>query len=205
MATSPKSHHATAALFDTHALAINTPRFPNALLDLPFLYVLSKLKSPGKQKAAAEEEEDMIEPTLQLAYIMKSMEPPRCYGREATVAIEGPETQNGSHDNNDKSILSIMASPASKTDSSRLVVRNGDELAVRSILNSFLEEELAKLAKTDLPSASLFHDLERLVVRANRIIGDISVDTQIDKANKNIKLKSLLQECLRMKVSDDSC
>jgi hypothetical protein len=205
MATSSKSHHATAALFDTHALAINTPRFPNALLNLPFLYVLSKLKSPRKQKAAAMEEEDMIEPTLQLAYIMKSMEPPRCYGREATAAIEGPETQNGSHDNNNKSASSMMASPASKTDSSRLVVRNGDELAVRSILSSFLEEELAKLAKTDLPSASLFHDLERLVVRANRIIGDISVDTQIDKANKNIKLKSLLQECLRMKVSDDSC
>jgi hypothetical protein len=76
-----------------------------------------------------------------------------------------------------------------------------DDLVVGSILSEFLEDELNNLATTDLPSASLFQDLQRLVVRANRIVRVIAHHQNNDAADTNITLKSLLQECLRMKVS----
>jgi hypothetical protein len=209
MASSSNSYHATAALFDTHPLAINTARFPTSLLNLPFQYVLSKLQLPGKQKTS-DDEEGMVEPTLQLAYMLKSMEPPRCFGTDTDAGLRtSADTHNGSHDKNNNSVCS-MASPVTKpppttTDSSRLLSTNSDDLDVRTILSEYLEGELIKLAHTDLPSATLFEDLKRLVLRANRISRDVSNDRRIDMTTNIVKLKSLLQECLRMKVSQQSC
>ena len=201
--TSSKSH-ATAALFDTHVLAINTARFPTALLNLPLHYVLSKLKSPEKEKAA-DAEEDVIEPTLQLAYMLKAMEPPRCFGKNEAVEAS-PHASNGSRDKDIKSRTSSIASPVAKqlltrVDSTPLATNCEDDLLIGNILSEYLEDELTNLANTDLPSASLFQDLQRLVVRANRIVSVIAHRRNNDEANTNITLKSLLQECLRMKVS----
>ena len=204
MTRTSKPHNATAALFDTHALAINTARFPAALLNLPFQYILSKLPTPGKEKPA-DAQEDVIEPTLRLADMMKAMEPPRCFGGEPGEAI-----RSNSETNNGNSIsVSTVASPLpnallARTDSSRLVVASDDDLDVKSILSEYLEDELTKLATTDLPSASLFADLSRLVLRANRISGEIASETNAGGTKTNVKLKSLLQECLRMKVSERS-
>jgi hypothetical protein len=99
----------------------------------------------------------------------------------------------------------VTKPPPTTTDSSRLLSTNSDDLDVRTILSEYLEGELIKLAHTDLPSATLFEDLKRLVLRANRISRDVSNDRRIDMTTNIVKLKSLLQECLRMKVSQQSC
>jgi hypothetical protein len=199
VATSIKSLQASAALFDTHPLAINTARFPSAILNLPFLHILSKLKSPGKKAAA--DEEDVQEPTLQLAYIMKSMEPPRCFGSEPGGIKE--ETQNGAPAK--KGAMALLASPAqgllARANSSNVAVANGNDITLGFLLSEYLQKELTAFADSDMPSSSLLQNLEKLVARANRIIGQFSGEAKLEEAAKNLKLKSLLQECLRMKVS----
>lgn len=195
VATTTKSQQASAALFDTHPLAINTARFPLAVLNLNFPYILSKLKSPGKKASA--DEEDTVEPTLQLAHILKAMEPPRCFGNEAPTA--GQETQNGSHP--DKGVVALMASPLTRADSSKLPASKGGNISMGTLLSEFLQKELSNFARSDIPSSSLLLNLEKLVARANRIIGQFSGENKLAEEAKNLKLKSLLQECLRMKVS----
>jgi hypothetical protein len=69
------------------------------------------------------------------------------------------------------------------------------------LLSEYLQKELAAFADSDMPSSSLLQNLEKLVARANRIIGQFSGEAKLEEAAKNLKLKSLLQECLRMKVS----
>jgi hypothetical protein len=196
VATSTKSQQASAALFDTHPLAINTARFPSSILNLPFLHILSKLKSPGKKAAA--DEEDAQEPTVQLAYIMKSMEPPRCFGSEPG----GTEQENGARAN--KGALTLLASPQgllASANSSNLAGASGDNITIGFLLSEYLQKELTSFAASDMPSSSLLQNLEKLVARANRIIGQFSGEAKLEETAKNLKLKSLLQECLRMKVS----
>jgi len=200
VATTIKAQHASAALFDTHPLAVNTAHFPTPVLHVPFPYILSKLKSPGKQ---THDEEDTIEPTLQLSYILKAMEPPRCFGEEPDEKGSHNGTCERTSNKDKKDVLSLMSSPDSKAllirmDSS--LIPNGDDLTARSLLSEYLAKELEKLAETDLPSASLLLDLEKLLARAKRIIHNISGERQVEIVTRNLRLKSLLQECLRMKV-----
>lgn len=198
---------AKAALFDTHALALNAPRFPSILLHLPFDFILSKIQTHSPESATIGDDNN-IDPAINLAHIMKSMEPPHCYGGNHSM-----ETKNGMTDTlkttKDNRSLSIVDSPvckalASKIDTSKRTDEPaGDVLQLESILSKSIKEELERLSSTDLTSSSLFDNLKRLVARCNRVIGSIIL-MQEDKELKIRKLRSLLQECLREKVSS-SC
>jgi hypothetical protein len=196
-----KLQNASAALFDTHPLAIKTARYPAVLLNLPYRHILSRLKTPGKEPnvSSTEDEEDTVEPVVRLAYILKSMEPPRCFGGE----LGGEEARNGSYANENVP-RSSLASPAelhiSRTESANSQPANFlDELQVKNLFSSHLTEELNFLAQTDRPPASLRQAFEQLVARCNRVVKDVNANTT-DREPPNLKLKSLLQECLRMKV-----
>ena len=202
--SSSKPHHATAALFDTHALAINTARYPTALLNLPFQYILSKLPFPGKENAPGVDQ-DVLEPVLQLAFMIKAMEPPLCFGTEYDdITSPASHSKNGACAKTDSSAPGMESPRRDVLMSKDALILDSvapDDVNIKGILSTYLEDELDKLASTHLSSASLLEDIGRLVLRANSISRLISSKVESEVKKKNTLLKSLLQECLRMKVS----
>jgi len=194
---------AKAALFDTHALALKVPRFPAALLHLPFHFILSKIQTQSPESTSADVNSN-IDPPIDLAFIMKSMEPPHCYGKNSHLNEKGNGVQDVEKKPKDTRSLSTIDSPvckalASKIDMSQRAAEVIDShLQVESVLSESFRQELEGLSNTDLPSASLLENVKKLVARCNRVTGNV-VAIQEDKELKIRKLRSLLQECLREK------
>jgi hypothetical protein len=197
-----KPFSATAALFDTHPLALNAARFPSAVLHLPFGFMLSKIEHPSK--AANENDVDeMIEPVLNLHIILKAMEPPQSFGLKTTGA---PILQDISQSNQEckKNQYSIVESPMKSIFASKSYKQDhvsSSVIDLHSILSEYLREELNTLASTDLPSASLMDIVKNLARRANHI-GNMKLGQKSKGNDGAIVLKSFLHECLRTKVSD---
>uniref|UniRef100_A0A7S4IKF4 histone deacetylase n=1 Tax=Odontella aurita TaxID=265563 RepID=A0A7S4IKF4_9STRA len=106
---------ALSALTDAHPLSVQAYLFPQASLDLPFDYILSKLPCPVQQAAQLDDSEETKEPVINLQAILKAMSPPRCFGLEASGAEkdgripETPESERG---------LTPVTSPAPRFPSS---------------------------------------------------------------------------------------
>jgi hypothetical protein len=81
-ATRTESDVASAALFDAHPFAVQTARFPQAILHLPFEYILSQLPQPSvEQPAYSEDDQANIETVINLSGILRAMRPPMCWGK----------------------------------------------------------------------------------------------------------------------------
>ena len=83
----------TAGLFEAHQLAVHTALFPQAVLHLPFEYILSEMPHPGKDGSVPiyDDMESHVEPALQLGAMLDAMKPPMCWG-ESEGADDGHDT-----------------------------------------------------------------------------------------------------------------
>eukprot|EP00934_Nitzschia_sp_Nitz4_P002531 Nitzschia sp. Nitz4//scaffold7_size249615//129249//133007//NITZ4_001180-RA/size249615-augustus-gene-0.32-mRNA-1//-1//CDS//3329558451//2521//frame0 len=73
----------TAGLFEAHPLAGQTACFPDAVLHLPFGYILSQLPAVETYKEQMATGESCGEPALQLGGILETMKPPACWGESS--------------------------------------------------------------------------------------------------------------------------
>ena len=73
---------ASANLAESHALSVRTPIFPEVALTIPFEYVLSKLPHSSELPATfmTSDEDNDLEPTIDIYAIIRSMSPPECFG-----------------------------------------------------------------------------------------------------------------------------
>ena len=200
------SHQASAALFDTHILAIQTAKFPSALLHLPFDYILLKLPIvKDENSSSSQERDDNIEPILQLGEILKTMAPPHCWGQGGEVVTPTNNTSN-----------KVIKPITTKSPTPRLLVlgesdrkrnrgacghteRSSDVMTeIGCFTSQFLLDELIDIAKTDLSSSSLLGDLGRMISRIVRMLPEMRNITSSSRTARQI---SLLRDCLRMKVS----
>lgn len=78
---------ATAALFEAHPLAGQTAQFPDAVLHLPFDFILSHLPQVANGNDVDFTEADK-EPALQLGVILEAMKPPTCWGQGENVVLQ---------------------------------------------------------------------------------------------------------------------
>jgi hypothetical protein len=100
LSESSASHRATAALFETHPLAVQVPLFPPVILHLPFAFMLQQLPKPklfdsdnGQQDSTSTKE-----PVLHLESLIDSMKPPRCWGSfpdQSLHITNGKKTRHG--------------------------------------------------------------------------------------------------------------
>jgi hypothetical protein len=73
---------ASAGLFETHPLAVHAPRFPAAVLHLPFSFILSHLpRTFDDQSFKRSDSDTKREPVLRLDKIVESMKPPYSWGQ----------------------------------------------------------------------------------------------------------------------------
>jgi hypothetical protein len=189
---------ATAALFDTHPLAIQTARYPRALLHLPFEHILAKLPPVGDEKSASfYEEDDKVEPVVQLAQIMKSMEPPRCWGQapdEGSIAVS-PQKKSDAPMHLIASPQAVL--PGKTADGDR---QNGfAPVRLNDFASELLLDELSGLEGSDISSASLKGDLGRYISRLCTMIPRLE---NLEADQTQARVASLLLECLRMKVRE---
>lgn len=77
----------TASLFEAHALAGQTPKFPQAVLHLPFEFILSQLPPVENDSSNSSFQEASEEPALQLGVILEAMKPPTCWGQGDSVTM----------------------------------------------------------------------------------------------------------------------
>lgn len=193
-----RSHQASAALFDTHILAVHTAQFPPALLHLPFNYLLSKLPVPDEEKSASQEVEDKIEPVLKLTEILNAMAPPRCWGQEDDTVTP----KNGHISKVLK--LALTKSPTPRALAMTVNADNQNKgtkespLEIETVASHFLFEELTNLSTTECSSASLLDDLSRILSRIGRVLPGFQIMATNEKA---AMLSTLLHDCLRLKVS----
>ena len=200
------SHQASAALFDTHILAIQTAKFPSALLHLPFDYILLKLPVvKDENSSSSQERDDNIEPTLQLREILKTMAPPHCWGQGGEVLTP----MNNSSNKMSKPVTTKSPTPRLLVLGERDRKRNGGTCEhnerspdvmtdIGSFASQFLLDELIEIAKTDLSSSSLLGDLGRMISRIFRMLPEMR---DITSSSRIVRQSSLLRDCLRMKVS----
>jgi len=88
-----ESDRTSAALLEGHPLAVQAPHFPSSVLQLPFLHMLSRL--PHHERPAFPpnySDATKGEPPLRFDVILKSMDPPHCWGLESSAASNAPET-----------------------------------------------------------------------------------------------------------------
>jgi len=195
--TSTHSHAATAALTDTHALAIETAKFPIALLHLPFQYILSNLPhATEKDSLTMGRNEDNIEPTIQLRHIMKSMEPPSCWGQE----IRSPANNNTPHNGLriTPALSAALTSPAKHQIGASGSDGTSNSMPVPKIDDVASEYLIQALSSSASMASKLLEQLTYLLTRLKQEVAGLE---GLSISQRRKKLLLFLKVCLRTKVS----
>lgn len=87
----------TAGLFEAHPLAGQTACFPDAVLHLPFSYILSQLPPIENSNGPLPLGEHNEEPALQLGVVLEAMKPPACWGQGESNMHEANQTHGTTH------------------------------------------------------------------------------------------------------------
>jgi hypothetical protein len=203
---STHSHAASAALTDTHAMAVETANFPVALLHLPFEYILSHLPpTTAKDSLSLGRNEDHVEPTIQLAHIMHSMEPPACWGKESRSRTSASMMATPPHGQGITSALSgALASPVSKRylefeDPGKDRLTTSLPVAkMTDVATDYLINALSKLSSSTSMSSKL---LDQLAYLLSRLRQDVAAAKSCSFSQRRKQLLLFLMACLRTKVS----
>lgn len=198
---------ATASLTDTHPLSIKTFSFPDALLNVPFEYILSKYPDPVRVRASRsliEDDTEVKEPIMQLHGILASITPPNCWNENPGMSSACPETpvkKTQPLSLPDSKGLTPTMSPA--LNASKRIYSESDKKTlwnVDSFASSYLLEYITAAKDGDVsPLHSLYSGLEKLVKNLNRMVIE-SEETNVQNLEaRKEKLASLLVQCLTMK------
>ena len=147
-------------------------------------------------------DDDHIEPTIQLKHIMRSMEPPACWGQEVSSPTNGCTPLNGRRITPALS-AALLASPAAKrqlglggssgTSSDIVAVAKLEDVASERLLQMF-----SHISPSNAITARLLDDLKYFLTR----LGVEVVERQdLDISQRRSRLLLFLKLCLRIKVS----
>ena len=199
---STQAHAATAALTDTHALAIETAKFPGALLHLPFQYILLNIpRSEEKDSLTLGRTEDNIEPAIQLRHILQSMEPPACWGQEATLPTKRENTpMNGQRFT--PALSAALTSPASKRQLGMGATEGASDekqiAKIEDVASEYLIQAFSQLSSSATMVSKLLDQLSFLL---SRLREDVSTFEGLSTSQRRKNLLLFLKACLRTKVS----
>ena len=203
---STHSHVASAALTDTHAMSIETAKFPTALLHLPFDYILSHLPHTNAKSSMGQSGEN-IEPAVQLRHIMRSMEPPGCWGKD--IKSHAHENSLSTPPNGQPispALSGALASPSARRNLSEDTgstekMTNTPVAKLNDVASNYLVNALSKLSSTASMASKL---LDQLAYLLSRLRQDVAAAKNLSISHRRKKLLLFLKICLRTKVSNAS-
>ena len=177
---------AIATLTDAHVMSVKSPLFPDAVLNLPYEYLLAQLPCPI-EKSVSDKNEEEYEPAINFVSILDSMKPPFCFG-------VGLSEENGSkiieqvqpHEN-------AQPSPSPRSFINQNYESNFSLEKVASYpLLKYLEDEASK-------GASLSSTLDYLLKSLHTsICADLP---NFQNRNHRVKvLNSIMHQCMMVKV-----
>lgn len=194
---------ATASLTDTHPLSIKAFSFPDALLNLPFGYILSKF--PELSNRSRVRSTDLKEPVMQLQLMLDSLVPPNCWGKNADIPSSSLETPvKKSHQPlsvpHSRGLTPTM-SPA--LNASLRVSKNDGEFNLWDN-GSFASDYLMKLIKPSPEGKrsllhSLYDNLQRLVKALNKMVIDLEEGATSNLQKRQEMLASIIVQCITAK------
>lgn len=190
---------ATASLTDTHPLSIKTFHFPDALLNLPFDYMLQKYPDPTKAKATAlDDSEDVTEPIMQLHGVLSSIAPPYCWNANPTQADHNALVTP-------KKKVQPLSIPDSKGLTPSISPNMGsfsvDEKTIWTVDNfasPYLLQAMADIDGKPSPLTFLKNAMQKLVNTLNHVVTESEERVQDLETRRN-KLSSLLITCMSTK------
>lgn len=202
----PIDADATASLTDTHPMSIKTFSFPDALLHLPFEYILSKHPDPTKTKAKSfmEEDADITEPVMLLHTMLNALTPPSCWNENGIASsshLQTPVKKVQPLALPDSKGLTPTMSPAldvSLRISSESEKR--DLWGIESFASAYLLKYIQPSPSGDIsPLHSLHEGLRTLVKKLNKVVIESEETTNPDLESRKQKLASILVFCLSIK------
>eukprot|EP00557_Chaetoceros_sp_GSL56_P010136 CAMPEP_0176480238 /NCGR_PEP_ID=MMETSP0200_2-20121128/2171_1 /TAXON_ID=947934 /ORGANISM="Chaetoceros sp., Strain GSL56" /LENGTH=1283 /DNA_ID=CAMNT_0017876345 /DNA_START=485 /DNA_END=4336 /DNA_ORIENTATION=+ len=197
---------ATAALTDTHPMSIKTFTFPEALLHLPFEYILSKYPDPAKQKLKSfmEDDTEVTEPIMQLHTILKTITPPNCWGESFVSSSSHPETPVKKVQPlslPDSKGLTPTMSPT--LDVSLRVSSESEKRnlwGIESFASAYLLRHIQPLSNGNVtPLHFLQEGLRKLVKNLNKVVIESEEALVQDLESRKERLASILVQCLSVK------
>ena len=199
---------ATANLTDTHPLSIKTFCYQDAMLNLPFEYILTSYPDPEQNQNESTDfsNDECKEPIMQLQRMLEALTPPNCWNTKSisgTPCAGTPSRQNdGGSSISDPKWLTPTMSPALNT-SMRANNISGEGTDLWGV-DSFASEYLLKHIKEPLdgkasPLYLLFEKLENLVTILNKMIVDSEHATTSDLDSRQRKLASVIVQCMTKK------
>jgi hypothetical protein len=197
---------ATAALTDTHPMSIRTFAFPEALLHLPFEYILSKHPDPAKRKVKSfiEDDTEVTEPIMQLQTILKAITPPNCWSETLVSSLSHPETPVKKVQPlslPDSKGLTPTMSPA--LDISLRVSSESERKnlwGIESFASAYLLRHIQSASNGDVsPLHSLHEGLRKLVKNLNKVVIESEEAAVQNLESRREKLASILVQCLSVK------
>jgi len=176
---------AMSSLTDTHPLSIRTFLFPDALINIPFEYILSKFPDPVERKTG-ECIDALVEPMMRLDQMLKSIAPPHCWEREPKPIISPVKLNSG------LSRIGTALTPEVKPGKVALTI---DNFASKTLL------EYIHQSSDDHTMRVLKEYLSALVSGLNAMVSETENATTTDMSTRQSRLSSFLTQCLTAKVS----
>jgi hypothetical protein len=175
----------TAGLLEAHPIAGQTACFPDALLHLPFAFILSQLPSPTKESSHLpfDDSNSNEEPALQLGIILESMKPPTCWGVGGNVSLPvkaSPET-------------TIQSKPFASTPISLKFGSDGAPVTLDRFMSglSSLSSLLSNTQDESSMSALLAQNLSQLLSKVpcnSAELKNLAIDVKRDRLKALVKL-----------------
>jgi hypothetical protein len=175
---------AMSSLTDTHPLSIRTFLFPEALLNIPFGYVLSKFPDPAERKIG-ESIDALVEPMMRLDQMLKSIAPPHCWELEPKPIISPVKLRSG---------LSRIDSALTPEVKPGKVVLKIDNFASATLLDYIHQ------SSDDHTMRVLKEYLVALVSGLNSMVSETENAATADMSTRQSRLSSFLTQCLAAKV-----
>ncbi len=195
---------ATASLTDTHPLSIKTFSFPDALLNLPFGYILSKY--PELSNRSSNRATDLKEPIMQLQVMLDSLVPPNCWGPNADASSSSISTPlKQTHELQTVHASRGLTPTLSPALNASLRVRNDDDgnfnlWDIESFASDYLLKHIKPSSDGKVSDLQLLYDnLEKLVQVLNKTVIDLEEGSTSNLEKRQEMLGSIIVQCLTAK------
>eukprot|EP00594_Rhizosolenia_setigera_P014074 CAMPEP_0178963178 /NCGR_PEP_ID=MMETSP0789-20121207/14855_1 /TAXON_ID=3005 /ORGANISM="Rhizosolenia setigera, Strain CCMP 1694" /LENGTH=1239 /DNA_ID=CAMNT_0020647569 /DNA_START=158 /DNA_END=3877 /DNA_ORIENTATION=- len=197
--TAKDDDNVRASMTETHALSLKTPKFPQALLSLPFDYMISQMPSPAERaiQLGVEDGDEAYEQVLKLDEMYKMLSPPNCWGKNV----------NGSGSNSNGNTFSTPQSTRHFTPVRSPEASMSASKSTEYTIYNFASEYLLKVIGDGKPETSshprlsfLGNDLQKFISELSYQISSLKSNSSIDRRKD---VKPFLHRCLVLKSNGE--
>lgn len=187
---------ALSSLTDTHPLTVRAFPFPDALVNLPFDYTLSKYPDPLKietvEPSEFDEVDEITEPIMDLGNMLESICPPKCWNDDSKED-KNSEVNKVSYQNAPTPVKSpekIMPKPG---------LRNEDYFTVEHFCSDYFVDYMDNnIVNIHVKAIKRF--IEDLILSLNVCVS--AVESLASRSLRQESLQAFLRDCLLTKVSE---